>query len=72
MHSAVHHDGTTSSQGTNRLVYITAAMTACKMAAMAPQRVASAMLLGCTVTGWDMMLSLFSRPVRLMQVRDQP
>ena len=46
-----------------------AAMVACQMMYAAPERVASATLLGTTLTGWEMLIPLHGHPVRLAKVR---
>ena len=47
----------------------TAAMVACQIMCAAPQRVASATLLGTTLTGWEMLVPLNANPWRLGKVR---
>ena len=44
-------------------------MVACQLMCAAPHRVASATLLGTTLTGWEMLLPLNANPVRLAKVR---
>ena len=46
-----------------------AAMVACQLMCAAPHRVASATLLGTTLSGWEMLLPLHANPVRLAKVR---
>ena len=49
-----------------------AAMVACQMMSAAPERIASATLLGTTLTGWEMLIPLHLRPVRLAKVSLKP
>ena len=44
-------------------------MVACQLMCAAPHRVASATLLGTTLTGWEMLIPLNANPVRLGKVR---
>jgi len=46
-----------------------AAMVACQLMCAAPHRVASATLLGTTLTGCEMLIPLNANPVRLAKVR---